>query len=431
MSPKQAFFANALSGVESPGKLLVGVAITAIITGFRRVPKRNISCNRLSKYLDHSSSPARRALTTFHRACVPGWPPWRRRLLRIGSQAGGFFCVAVAALNLRGGDPPTHPQPPGPASRLHRGSPSLGGRGIQSLGSAPALSYATYLGSPKYRVNALALGADGTAYVAGVALASAADIDLSGTRSGEGSAFVARISNDGSQLIYFTFLGTDATSEARAIAVDVSGNAYVTGQTRSKTFPVIDALQSGCSRNVSGQCTGDAFVAKLNTQGSIVYSTYLGGSGEDAGHAIAIDANGNMYVAGTTTSNDFPTFKTEQTSLGGGQDAFIAKISADGSHLFFATYLGGNGDDESRGIAVDATGNIFVTGSTASTDFPVHNALQQSCVLNSKSLCPGEAFVAKLSPDGSTFLYSTYLGGNGGDAANAITSDTNGTASTI
>src|SRR6202167_3519361 len=343
-------------------------------------------------------------------------------------QPGIFLCTAVAALNLRGGEPATHLQPPVPASRLHRGGPSLGARGIQSLGSAPALSYAAYLGSPKYRVNALALGADGTAYVAGVALASAADIDLSGTRSGEGTAFVARISNDGSQLIYFTFLGTDATSEARAIAVDVSGNAYVTGQTRSKTFPVIDALQSGCSRNVSGQCTGDAFVAKLNTQGSIVYSTYLGGSGEDAGHAIAIDANGNMYVAGTTTSTDFPTFKPAQSSLGGDQDAFIAEISADGSHLLFATYLGGNGDDESRGIAVDATGNIFVTGSTTSTDFPVHYALQPSCVLNSKSLCPGEAFVAKLSADGSTFLYSTYLGGSGGDAANAIAIDPSGSA---
>jgi len=304
----------------------------------------------------------------------------------------------------------------------------LGGRGIQSLGSAPALSYATYLGSPKYRVNALALGPDGTAYVAGVALASAADIDLSGTRPSEGTAFVARISNDGSQLIYFTFLGTDATTEARAIAVDLSGNAYVTGQTRSKTFPAINALQSACSRNASGQCTGDAFVAKLNTQGSIVYSTYLGGSGEDAGNAIAIDANGNMCVAGTTTSTDFPTIKPAQSSIGGDQDAFIAEISADGSHLLFATYLGGNGDDESRGIAVDATGSIFVTGSTASTDFPVHNALQQSCVLNSKSLCPGEAFVAKLSPDGSTFLYSTYLGGNGGDAANAITIDPSGSA---
>src|SRR6202167_2784899 len=340
-------------------------------------------------------------------------------------KAGIFLSTAFPALNLRGGEPATHPQPPVPASRLHRGGPSLGARGIAS---APALSYATYLGSAKYRVNALAVGPDGTAYVAGVALASAADIDLAGTRPGEGTAFVARISNDGSQIIYFTFLGTDAVSEARAIAVDVSGNAYVTGQTRSTTFPVIEGLQSGCSRNASGQCTGDAFVAKLNTQGSIVYSTYLGGSGEDAGNAISIDANEDIYVAGRTTSTDSPTFKPEQSSIGGGQDAFIAKISADGSHLLFATYLGGNGDDESRGIAVDATGNIFVTGSTTSTDFPVHYALQPSCVLNSKSLCPGEAFVAKLSADGSTFLYSTYLGGSGGDAANAIAIDPSGSA---
>jgi Big-like domain-containing protein/beta-propeller repeat-containing protein len=365
-------------------------------------------------------------LITSQCARLPGHPPWRRRLLKIGLQAGVFFCIAVAALSLQAGEPATPPHPPVPASKSHRSGPPLRARGIQSPGSAPALSYATYLGSPKYRVDALAVGPDGTAYVAGVALASAADIDLAGTRPGEGTAFVARISNDGSQLIYFTFLGTDAVSEARAIAVDASGNAYVTGQTRSKTFPVIDALQSGCSQNVSGQCAGDAFVAKLNTQGSIIYSTYLGGSGEDAGNAISIDASENIYVAGTTTSTDFPTFKPAQSSIGGDQDAFIVKISADGSHLVFATYLGGNGDDESRGIAVDATGNIFVTGSTASTDFPVHNALQSSCVLNSKSLCPGEAFVAKLSADGSTFLYSTYLGGSGGDAANAVTIDPSG-----
>ena len=290
------------------------------------------------------------------------------------------------------------------------------------------IGYATYLGNPRNRVNAMALGADGTMYVAGVTLAVAAHIDPTQLSSGEGMAFVARISSDGSRVLYFSNLGISSTDEARAIAVDAAGNAYVTGETRSKSFPTTNALQQTCSESASGQCAGDAFITKVDPLGSIVYSTYLGGSGEDAGNAIAIDAKGDVYVAGSTTSTDFPIFNAAQSTIGGSKDAFIAKISADGSRVIFATYVGGKSDDEARGLAIDSDGNVFIAGTTDSIDFPVHSALQSSCALNSKGVCAGAAFAAKLSADGTTFVYSTYFGGSGGDAANAIAIDSSGDA---
>ncbi len=333
----------------------------------------------------------------------------------------------LAATNLVAAPPP-HASQPRLTAKSRKTSAGPVSQTIQVASLVPTIAYATYLGSANYRINAMALGTDGTIYVAGVTLASTAPIDPTQSSSGDGTAFVARISNDGSQLLYFTNLGTGAADEARAIVVDSSGNAYVAGQTNSANFPAVKALQPTCSQNATGRCSGDAFVAKLNSLGEIVYSTYFGGSGDDAGNAVAVDVAGNIYVAGTTTSTDFPTFKAAQPTIGGAGDAFVAKISADGSHVLFATFLGGKGNDEARGIALDSAGNIFVTGATVSLDFPTHGGLQSDCLLNSKGACAGEAFVSKLSSDGSTILYSTYLGGSGGDVANAITVDASGSA---
>ena len=352
----------------------------------------------------------------------------RRRIssqFRLAGLVSLFF--VLAATNLVAAPPP-HASQPRLTAKSRKTSAGPLSRTIQVASSVPTIAFATYLGSANYRINAMALGTDGTIYVAGVTLTSTAAIDPTQSSSGNGTAFVARISNDGSHLLYFTNLGTGAADEARAIAVDLSGNAYVTGQTNSANFPAVKAVQPTCSQNATGQCSGDAFVTKLNSLGEIVYSTYFGGSGYDAGNAVAIDAAGNIYVAGTTTSTDFPVFKAAQPTIGGAGDAFVAKISADGSRVLFTTFLGGKGNDEARGIALDSAGDIFITGATASIDFPTHSALQSDCLLNSKGVCAGEAFVSKLSSDGSTILYSTYLGGSGGDAANAITVDAAGSA---
>ena len=154
----------------------------------------------------------------------------------------------------------------------------------------------------------------------------------------------------------------------------------------------------------------------------ISYSTYLGGSGADAANALAVDTSGAVYVAGFTASYNFPTLAPVQAANGGGNDVFVAKLTAAGNALVYATYLGGTGDDRAFGIAVDSTGAAYVTGWTQSSNFPVRNALQAS-------LAGGQnAFLVKLTPTGNGLAYSTYLGGNGSDSGNGIAVDSSGNA---
>jgi hypothetical protein len=203
-----------------------------------------------------------------------------------------------------------------------------------------------------------------------------------------------------------TYLGGSGADRGFGIAVDSAGNAYVTGWTHSHDFPTINALQT----------TGGAFVAKLIADGSaLVYSTYLGGSYFDYGYGIAVDTAGNAYVTGNTGSPDFPTVNALQPTLGGSGalNAFVAKLSADGSALVYSTYLGGSGTDSGNGIAVDAAGNAYVAGQTSSSDFPTANPLQPTL----RSVSGYDAFLAELSADGSALIFSTYLGGSGNDYA--------------
>jgi hypothetical protein len=201
------------------------------------------------------------------------------------------------------------------------------------------------------------------------------------------NAFVAELNASGSALVYSTYLGGGGRDVGSGIAVDGSGNAYVTGSTTSFNFPTANPLQPA---NGGGP---DAFVAKLNAGGSaLVYSTYLGGSGDDGGSGIAVDGAGNAYVTGATTSTNFPTANPLQPTYGGGYfDAFVAKLSASGSALAYSTYLGGSSWDEGNGIAVDGSGNAYVTGTTASTNFPTANPLQPT------KGGGADAFVAKIT----------------------------------
>jgi hypothetical protein len=171
-----------------------------------------------------------------------------------------------------------------------------------------------------------------------------------------------------------------------------------------------------------------AFVAKINPAGSaLVYSTYLGGSVNDIGLGIAVDSAGDAYVTGETYSPDFPTMNPLQPIFGGGIDGFVAEINPTGSTLVYSTYLGGSSDDNGSGIAVDSAGNAYVAGSTQSTDFPITPGAFQTSCAV-PCLHYGDAFVAKIGPAGSSLVYSTYLGGSSSDAGNAIAVDSAGSA---
>lgn len=215
---------------------------------------------------------------------------------------------------------------------------------------------------------------------------------------------------------YATYLGGTAEDDAYAVAFDSSGNAYVTGQTKSIDFPTVSGGLS-----ISNAGGFDAFVTKLSANGStLMFSTYIGGSSDDSGNAIALDASNNVYIAGGTKSSNFPhTTAAFQPAFGGGSvDAFALELSSTGSTLIYSTYLGGNGDDVANGLAVDATG-AYVVGQTGSTNFPTHLPLQTSLVGTSNG------FVTKLDSAGSTQVYSTYLGGGTGDLASAVAIDPN------
>ena len=210
-------------------------------------------------------------------------------------------------------------------------------------------------------------------------------------------------------LSYSTYLGGSDEDEGWGIAVDSSGNAYVTGWTYSTDFPTTaDAYQS----TFNGWT--DAFVVKLSASGdNLVYSTYLGGSYEDEGFGIAVDSSGNAYVTGRTYSTDFPTTADayDRTYNGGYYDAFVVKLSASGDNLVYSTYLGGNDWDIGFGIAVDSSGNAYVTGWTRSTNFPTTpNAYQSTYNYG------GDAFVVKFDLGGSGGGGDSGSGGGGGDS---------------
>jgi hypothetical protein len=164
----------------------------------------------------------------------------------------------------------------------------------------------------------------------------------------------------------------------------------------------------------------DAFVTKVRADGSaIVYSTYLGGSGADAGSSITVDTSGNVYLTGSTASNNFPTVHPLQSSLAGSQAAFVSKLKADGSALDYSTYLGGSGSDAGSSIAIDMAGNAYITGQTNSPDFPQANSIKGYSGAS-------DAFIAELDPSGSKLAFSTYLGGGSSDGGESIAVDHSG-----
>jgi Beta-propeller repeat len=286
------------------------------------------------------------------------------------------------------------------------------------------LAYSTYLGgSDSEHALGIAVDAAGSAYLTGDT--GSADFPtvpgaLDTSYNGTGDAFVTKLAPNGASLVYSTYLGGRGADGGLGIAVDGAGSAYLTGYTGSADFPTTPG-----ALDTSFNGFDDAFVTKLASNGAkLLYSTYLGGSdGNDIGYGIAIGAADSAYVTGYTSSANFPTtpgaFDTSLNSF----DAFVTKLAPDGRSLAYSTYLGGSATDLGFGIAVDAARSAYVTGETVSLDFPTTPG-----AFGSSLDLAQDAFVTKLAPNGASLVYSSYLGGSSYDNGVGVAVDAAGSA---
>jgi beta-propeller repeat-containing protein len=281
----------------------------------------------------------------------------------------------------------------------------------------PVLIFSTYVGGLSYdAIYAMTIDSSGNLYVTGETASANLWSNASPNRSSR-DVFVVKLNASATQVFYTVYLGGSGADSGRGIAVDTSGNVYITGATNSVDFPVTSGAFS-----TQAPGAGDAFVAKLDPRGCLLYSTYLGGQQLDSGLAIAVDASGDAFVAGQTEST---TFATTANALqpaydGGMSDCFVSKLNPTGTALIYSTFLGGTSLDLCSSIALDPAGNAYLAGTTYSPDFPTLGALQTSLQGTAN------AFVAKINPSGTALVISTFLGGSGMDAGNAITLDSSG-----
>src|SRR6266568_1658181 len=370
------------------------------------------------------------------------------RSLKLDSQ--GDLVLATASGNVLLRKPRAYQQIAGgrqeiPTSYIQRGPHLVGIRvsgydSRQPLIVDPVMIYSTYLGGTKTdKASAIAVDSAGNAYVTGSTTSTdfpttsgvLQQTFLGNTASFAQEVFVTKLNLTGSALVYSTFLGGTASGPSEngaGIAVDASGNAFITGTTAASDFPVTPgtAFQSTLPNT-----SGTAFLTELNPTGSaLVYSSYFGGSGFDAGQGIALDASGIAYVTGNTTSINFPitpasAFQTTNKSATAG-NAFISKIDITKTgigSLAYSTYLGGGIGDSGTAIAVDPNFNVYVVGTTGSTDFPVTSGAFQT---TNKSGFPVTAFVARLDTTKTgtaSEVYGTYLGGTGFEQGLALALD--------
>jgi len=272
----------------------------------------------------------------------------------------------------------------------------------------PVLVYSTFLsGSSSDWAAGIAINAQGEAFVVGET--SSCDFPGSSGLCGYGgNAFIAKLSADGSTLLFASYFG----GAPLAVALDTNGNAYLTGQSGAGVPVTPGAL------NTSAPVTGEGFVLKFSATGTLNYGTYLGGSGGDQGNAIAVDGNGNAYVAGQTASTDFPV--TTGAACSANKDAFVSVLNAAGNALLGSRCLVGSGVDTAVAIALDSGGNVFVGGSTASTDLPATTGVFQTSLKGNAN-----GFVTKLAPDLS-ISWLTYLGGSLSDGVAGLVLDSAG-----
>ena len=289
---------------------------------------------------------------------------------------------------------------------------------VVKLSPLGAIVYSTYLGGTFFdSINAIDVDAGGSAYVTGGTGSN--DFPLQGPiQTTQDDSFITKLDASGSALVYSTYFGGNNFDVTTGIAVDGDNNAYVTGMTGSSNFPTVNPVQGALDPTecFPGRPCGDAFLTKINAAGSgYDYSTYLGGTGQDRGTDVEVDAFGVAHVAGDTNSTDFPTATPLQATRAGAEDVFLAKFSASGSSLLYSTYLGGSGREGTGfanesivgiGLAVDAAGDTYLAGVTDSADFPSLDAMQ--------GFVPGgpsdaQAFLTKLNTSGTALTYSTAI----------------------
>jgi hypothetical protein len=305
---------------------------------------------------------------------------------------------------------------------------------LNSTGTA--LVYSTYLGGSFADYGyGIAVNAAGDAFVTGVTFSEDFPVTkgsyqpvCGGGSCGGGDAFITELNPGGTALVYSTYLGGSTVNYANAIALDNSGNAYVTGWTQSTDFPTTPGVvQPTCS------CMrySDTFLTKLNSSGTaLIYSTYLGGpSNDDYSYAVAVDSAENAYITGYTYSSDFPTTPGAfQTKLGAQVTGFVSKLNSTATQLSYSTFLGGTGTGSNpcatclTGIVVDSAGDAFVSGLAWTTNFPTAAGVFQPNFAGGFH----DAIVAELNPTGSGLIYASYLGGTGDDGATAIALDSSG-----
>ena len=294
---------------------------------------------------------------------------------------------------------------------------------VAKFSSSGALVYSTYLGgSGNEQAYGLAVDSQGNAYLTGYTTSQNFPVTqgaYGGSLTGTSNAFLVKLNPAGTALLYSSYLGGGGSDVGYGVAVDASGDAFVTGSTSSVNFPV----STGAYRGTYSGGTSDAFVTKLGPSGgTLLYSTYLGGSDQDQAYAIALDSKGDAYVAGETLSTNFPnTPALIQSAENGSFDGFVTVLNPAGTAAVYSTLLGGTLDDYACGIAVDAAGNAYVSGYTGSSNFP-----HTTGVLQPGSAGGYDAFVTKISPSGTSLVYSTLLGGSGDDYALPIAVDTGG-----
>jgi len=325
---------------------------------------------------------------------------------------------------------------------LATGGSSLGTRGamdvfVTKLSAAGEIIWSTYLGGPNYdRAYSVEVAADGSVYVAGragdgfpttpgVVQERFAGDSTPPVAYGEQDGFITKLAADGSRIVWSTYFGTGGGDIIRDIDVDASGHVYASVIQPNRG----DSLATPMAFDTTPDGGGDSLIAKLAPDGSrVIWGSYLGGTGNDAATSVRVDSTGHVFAAGFTSSADFPvTPGAFQTNYAGGSmDAFAVKFRPDGSDLIYGTFLGGSQGDGAagkHGLAVDAAGNAFVVGFTDSKDFPTTVGAFQTTHAGGHTGTweqTGDRFIARLSPDGSRLLASTYLGGSARDGGEGI-----------